>query len=62
MVDFNKLVTRKADKKPIDPVALYDTLDRASDKGELRKAQIALLTEWHESHRDERDIVVKLLN
>ncbi|HEY7115236.1 MAG TPA: DEAD/DEAH box helicase family protein, partial [Tepidisphaeraceae bacterium] len=60
MVDFNKLVKKKTLTKVVDPVALYDTLDRASDKGELRKAQAALLTAWHESHRDDRDVIVKL--
>lgn len=60
MVDFNKLVKKKIATKVVDPVALYDTLDRASDKGELRKAQAALLTAWHESHRDDRDVIVKL--
>lgn len=60
MVDFNKLVKKKLDKKPVDPVLLYDTFDRASDKGELRKAQSALLTEWHESRRSVRDVIVKL--
>ena len=28
MVDFNKLVKKKLDSNPIDPVALYDTLGR----------------------------------
>lgn len=60
MVDFNKLVKKKLDKRPIDPVTLYDTLDRASDKGELRKAQTALLTEWHKNQRHKRDVIVKL--
>lgn len=60
MVDFNKLVKKKQDKQPIDPVELYETLDRASDKGELRKAQAALLSEWHKSLRSHRDVIIKL--
>lgn len=39
MVDFKKRLTKKATEKQLDPVEIYETLDRASDKGELRKAQ-----------------------
>lgn len=45
---------------PTDPVALYDTLDRAHDKGPLRPAQQAVLTEWYTSRREQRDVIVKL--
>src|SRR5258705_9938060 len=60
MVDFKKRLARKDIPKPIDPLAIYDNLDRASDKGPLRPAQMAILNEWHERRRDERDIIVKL--
>lgn len=45
---------------PTDPVALYDTLDRAHDKGPLRPAQQAVLSEWYTSRREQRDVIVKL--
>lgn len=45
---------------PTDPVALYDTLDRAHDKGPLRPAQQAVLSEWHTSRREQSDVIVKL--
>lgn len=45
---------------PTDPVALYDSLDRAHDKGPLRPAQQAVLTEWYVSRREQRDVIVKL--
>jgi hypothetical protein len=51
MVDFSKRLAKKDITKRIDPVELYDTLDRASDKGELRTAQRAILGEWHETLR-----------
>ncbi|MCA1568705.1 MAG: DEAD/DEAH box helicase family protein [Acidobacteria bacterium] len=60
MIDFKKRLTKRDTSKPIDPVALYDTLDRASDKGPLRPAQMAVLKEWHESHRNNHDVVLKL--
>jgi hypothetical protein len=32
MVDFKKKLGKKMEKKSIDPVEIYDSLDRASDK------------------------------
>jgi len=60
MVDFSKRLSGKAAEKPIDPVKLYDTLDRAHDKGPLRPAQLELLTAWFAHHQNTRDIIVKL--
>jgi len=60
MVDFKKRLLGKKVLAPTDPVALYDTLDRAHDKGPLRPAQQAVLTEWYTSRRDQRDVIVKL--
>jgi replicative superfamily II helicase len=60
MVDFNKRLANKTVTKPLDPCELYETLDRASDKGPLRPAQIAVLTEWHTLRRAGRDLIVKL--
>lgn len=60
MVDFKKRLAGKKAERPIDPVKLYDTLDRAHDKGPLRPAQLAVLQNWVSSHRDDRDVIVKL--
>ncbi|MBI3480604.1 MAG: DEAD/DEAH box helicase family protein [Nitrosomonadales bacterium] len=60
MVDFKKRLSGNKVIAPTDPVVLYDTLDRAHDKGPLRPAQQAVLTEWHASRRDQRDVIVKL--
>ena len=60
MVDFNKRLAGKKASKPVDPVALYETLDRAHDKGPLRPAQIAVLATWFTQHRATRDVIVKL--
>ncbi len=60
MIDFKKRLTTPQAQKPTDPLALYETLDRASDKGPLRPAQIAILKTWHESRRSETDIILKL--
>lgn len=60
MVDFRKRLTKKAAEKQLDPLAIYETLDRASDKGELRKAQEFVLKTWHAKLRNNRDLIVKL--
>lgn len=60
MVDFKKRLAGKKADKPSDPVKLYDTLDRAHDKGPLRPAQAAVLEDWFKHHQSTRDIIVKL--
>lgn len=60
MVDFKKRLSGTKVIAPTDPVALYDTLDRAHDKGPLRPAQQAVLTEWYTSRLEQRDVIVKL--
>lgn len=60
MIDFTKLGKATGIQKQIDPVTLYNTLDRATDKGPLRPAQEAILSEWHGNHRNKRDLILKL--
>jgi len=60
LVDFKKQLAGKKAERPIDPVRLYDTLDRAHDKGPLRPAQAAVLKDWFSSHREQQDVIVKL--
>ena len=60
MVDFRKRLAASGVRPPIDPIELYDSLDRAHDKGPLRPAQLAVLQEWHSDRRSTRDIIVKL--
>ena len=60
MVDFKKRLTGKRAERPTDPIKLYDTLDRAHDKGPLRPAQLAVLQSWVTRHRNDRDVIVKL--
>ena len=54
MVDFRKRLGKSGGAKPVDPVELYEGLDRASDKGPLRPAQLAVLKEWHAERRNQR--------
>lgn len=60
MVDFKKRLSKKPTEKSIDPIELYERLDRASDKGPLRPIQKGVLEEWHKSRRSSRDIILKL--
>jgi hypothetical protein len=60
VVDFKKRLAGKKAEKPIDPIQLYDTLDRAHDKGPLRPAQTSVLQDWFEHHQATRDVIVKL--
>jgi replicative superfamily II helicase len=60
MVDFSKRLGQRELHKPVDPLAIYETLDRASDKGELRRVQVELLAAWHAECRMKRDLILKL--
>jgi replicative superfamily II helicase len=60
VVDFKKRLAGKKAEKPTDPVKLYDTLDRAVDKGPLRPAQTSVLQDWFKDHQATRDVIVKL--
>src|SRR5262245_61999240 len=60
MVDFKKHIGKKATQKITDPMKLYESLDRASDKGPLRPVQERVLAEWHAKRRGDRDVILKL--
>jgi replicative superfamily II helicase len=59
-VDFTKKLGKAQKKAVLDPSEIYESLDRASDKGPLRPAQEHVLRVWHESRRTDRDLIVKL--
>jgi replicative superfamily II helicase len=60
MVDFKKHIAQSATSKKVHPSELYESLDRASDKGPLRPAQSAVLEEWFAKRRTDRDVILKL--
>lgn len=60
MVDFKKRLKTYKAAKPLDPLAIYDSLDRASDKGPLRPVQSHILSKWYSSLREQRDLIIKL--
>jgi replicative superfamily II helicase len=61
VVDFRKrLGDKRALAKPLDPGAIYESLDRASDKGPLRPAQKLILDQWHQQRRNSKDVIIKM--
>lgn len=60
MIDFRTKLKTKATTKKIDPLEIYDSLDRRSETGDLRPSQIEILTEWFTNRKDEKNNIVKL--
>ncbi len=60
MFDFDKLLKKSKQESPINPADIYDSLDRASDKGPLRPNQHEILQKWHDSRRSENELIIKL--
>ncbi len=60
MVDFRKRLSQSKIEKKINPIEIYESLDRRSIAGPLRPAQNKILSEWFESKRDLNDLIIKL--
>lgn len=60
MVDFTKKLGKKDLPKKVNPVDIYDTLDRRSETGPLRPAQEHILQEWFAEHNNDKDLIIKL--
>lgn len=60
MVDFKKKLGLKSIEKKINPVEIYDELDRRSETGPLRPVQREVLTNWWLHRKDDKDLVLKL--
>jgi replicative superfamily II helicase len=60
MVDFSKRLIAKRVEKKTNPIEIYETLDRASDKGPLRDSQKDVLSNWYSEFRDAKDVILKL--
>ncbi|MGG8472474.1 DEAD/DEAH box helicase family protein [Rahnella sp. PAMC25617] len=60
MIDFAKKLRNKELPKRINPVEIYEALDRRSEAGPLRPSQKKILNDWHEHRRNSRDNIIKL--
>lgn len=59
MVDFTQYIKPDSTDSPIDPIELFDSLDRKASHTALRPVQTEALTALYE-RRNERDLVLKL--
>ncbi len=60
MFDFSKKLHDGKAQQIVNPIDLYETLDRASDKGPLRPSQIDILKNWFDNHSTKKDLIIKL--
>jgi len=59
-LDFNKLLGKTQQSKIINPIEIFNDLDKESDKVYLWPGQKSVLELWHETHRLKKDTIVKL--
>ena len=60
MVNFRNIMNENQLEKKINPIEVYETLDRKSIAGPLRVAQEYILKKWFESYKDNKDVIIKL--
>ncbi len=60
MVDFKKKLGLKSIEKKVNPIEIYDELDRRSETGPLRPVQTEILTEWWLHRKEDKDLILKL--
>lgn len=60
MIDFSKKIGTKPKVKQVNPIEIYNSLDRKTDAGPLRPVQERVLKEWDSNRRNDRNLIVKL--
>lgn len=60
MVDFSKRLAAKKIIKDIEPIKIYDSLDRRSIAGPLRPTQRLLLEKWFNERKNDKNLIIKL--
>ena len=60
MIDFKKKLNQGTIDRKINPIEIYDTIDRKSVTGPLRPAQRTILENWYQTYKDKKDLIVKL--
>ncbi|WP_315288786.1 DEAD/DEAH box helicase family protein [Leptotrichia massiliensis] len=58
MIDFKKKMNKNSIQKKINPIDIYNDLDRKSDTSSLRPTQEKILTQWFTENK--RDTIIKL--
>ena len=59
-MDFNKLLGKTQQSKIINPIEIFNNLDKEGDRVYLWPGQKLVLELWHETHRLKKDTIVKL--
>ncbi len=61
MVDFSRKLKNKQKEIETNPIAIYESLDRQTEKvGPLRRSQKRVLNDWYEHRLSDKDIILKL--
>src|SRR3989339_9913 len=60
MVDFKKRLGKTYIEKKVNPIEIYDSLDRRSETGPLRPSQEKLLVEWFNERQRDKNLIIKL--
>lgn len=60
MIDFSKRLKTKGLVKKVNPIEVYDSLDRRSETGPLRPSQLNILSDWFLNRSKNKDNVIKL--
>ncbi len=60
MVDFKRKREAKSHEVKINPLEIYEGLDRKHDKGPLRDVQKEILNKWFDKFQLNRDVILKL--
>lgn len=59
-MDFNKLLGKSQQAKIVDPIEIFNNLDKDGDKAYLWPGQKSVLELWDTDHRSKKDTIVKL--
>lgn len=60
MVDFSRKTKNRTTEAVIDPIEIYENLDRSSEKGPLRNDQIEILDKWYASYKNNSNTILKM--
>lgn len=60
MIDFTNKLKKKELPKRINPIEIYESLDRRSEAGPLRPSQKKILDEWFTRRKESKDNIIKL--
>lgn len=59
-IDFLSKINDVMGEKKVDPIEIYDDLDRTSTAGELRESQKYILKNWYSFRKEDRDLIIKM--